>query len=918
MKRSPILLSLALALSAATLPAQAAPTPDAGGTAEILRYVGDNSSATGAAISNGQCDVNGDGRDDAVVGAWFWDKGAANNVGAAYVLLGSTEAQAKVLADPAAAGAVRIDGYKAGDSVGISVGCLGDVNGDGFDDIGIGDYINNRAFVIFGAENFSGLSLDGLGDRGFIVKEDFTSAADRSNLGYNLGGVGDINNDGLDDFFVAAVVADTQGRTNNGQVSIIAGRDDISDVNISSPAPGEVLATIDGVVDSERLGTVAKAGDVNGDGIDDFVLGSYTSTPWGSSIAVPGAAYVVFGGNFGSIDLLTLGDKGFKIYGPQRQRDRLGIAVSAAGDINNDGKADLLIGGDGVTNAATGNRNGGAAVVLGSASTSTVYTDPTAANGHSVFTCPSGEPEGTCATATRRGYWINGAVAGDAAGYSVAGIGDVNGDDVPDFAIGAYGFDPVNPENTSATMSGAGATYIVFGKTAGTVQNLATLTDAEGYRIDGLKAGDRFGRQVGSIGDFDGNGVRDVIAGADFAARGGTQNGELAVLLMGKLNTTTALLAPTSARPTDDVDLTATVTKQAGDQTPLATGTVSFTLGGTAIEGCSTLPVEDGAATCSTAFDSEVAGDVVATFDGTSALKASASAGSALTIVKGSTTTALQSSLTDFKPGQLVQLGASVADAESNPVTAGTVKFLSDGEAIAGCKAVALSEGDAVCTTTWSSRSEPEVTAEYSGTKAIAGSASGAQTLAVGVTSVIKPAASPRLTYGTNSAAVTGDINGDDATGTVEVRKGNAVLGRATIAYGEFSIRVGAKVLAPGSHTLSLVYSGDSKNRAATRNIAVTVAKASSKVTVARSRSSLKGSQRLTVKIAVSASGVVPAGKARIMVGSKIVKTVSLKNGKASYKLPKFGSKGTKKVAVVYLGSATVNKVSKTVKVVQK
>lgn len=921
MKRSTVLLSLALALSVTAMPAQALPSPETGGPAELVRFTGDPSSATGSAISNGVCDVDGDDVDDAVVGAWFWDKGATANVGAAYVLLGGADARGGDLADPAAAGAVRIDGYKANDSVAISVGCLGDVNGDGFDDIGIGDYINSRTFVIFGAEQFTGLSLDAIGDRGFIVKEDFTSSTDRGNLGYSMGAVGDINNDGLDDFALSAIVADTRGRNNNGKVWVIAGRDDISDVNVSAPAAGEVLLSLDGALADERVGSVAKAGDVNGDGIDDFVLGSYTSTPWGSSIAVPGAAYVVFGGNTGNIDLLTLGELGFKVVGPQRQRDRIGISVSAAGDVDGDGLADLLIGADGVANAATGTRNGGAAVVLGSASSATVYTDPLAANGQAVFTCPPAEAAGTCPTPTRRGYWINGAVAADATGYSVAGIGDVNGDGTPDFAIGAYGFDPVNPASPATTMSGAGATYVVHGKTSGTVQELSALTDASGYRIDGQKAGDRFGRQVGLIGDFDGNGARDLVIGADMAARGvTTQNGELTVALLGKLVTTTTVAGPASVAPTRDATFTANVGKQVGDQTPLAEGTVSFTLGGAAIDGCSALPVVGGTAICTAAFADEVSGRVVAQFDGSPRLQSS-DAGADFAVVKTATTTALQSSLNDPKPGQLVQLRASVTDADAAAVDAGTVKFLSDGEAITGCKAVPLSGGDAVCTTTWSSRSEPAVTAEYSGTDVLAGSTSGAQTLVVGSDAVIKPSAAPRMTYGTAAQAFTGEIRGGDdtATGSVEVRRGSVVLGRSTLQYGEYDIRLGAKSLAPGSHTLTLVYSGDSKNRTAERSIAVAVAKASGKVTVSRSRSTLKRSQRLSLRVKVTAKGVAPTGKVQVKVGSKVVKTLTLKQGAARYKLPRFASTGTKKISVVYVGSSTVTKaVSKTRKVVQK
>lgn len=573
-----------------------------GAPTELVRYFGDGSSATGAAMGNGACDVNGDGFDDVVVGAWFWDKAPLDNIGAAYVLLGGNNVRGGSLNDPAAAGAVRIDGPNTkGAFVGFSVGCLGDVNGDGYDDIGISYYDNQQIYVVLGAEEFGSVNLDALGDRGFVVKG---AVGTSGNFGYSLSAVGDVNGDGYADFGVGEVVAKNNGRTNSGRVWIIAGQDDVADVNILNPKAGQVIMTIDGAAAQERLGTSASVGDVNGDGIDDILLGSYVATPYGTTVAATGAAYIVFGGNTGAIDAANLGSKGFTINGPNRQRDRLGISVAAAGDVNGDGLADLLIGADGVNNAATGPRNGGAAIVYGSASTATVFTDPTAAT--SVYTCAGSATLGVCANPADvqpRGYWINGAVNVDSTGYSVAGLGDINGDGIPDFALGAYGYDPVNPADPTKLMSGAGAVWVVYGNRTETNLELATLTPAQGYRIDGLAAGDRFGRQVAALGDVDGNGTKDFAGSADFAQRPLapatplSQAGEVVLALLGAQKTVaTSEIAPVAPGVNKGFTISAAVSAQSAARGTVATGTVAFQIDGTDI--CAVVEPVDQAATC--------------------------------------------------------------------------------------------------------------------------------------------------------------------------------------------------------------------------------------------------------------------------------------------------------------------------------
>jgi len=724
-RRSQFLLSLlAVLIGIFSLSAAASAAPT-----ELLRYYGDGSSATGAALGNAKkCDVNGDGYDDAVVGAWFWDKAPLSNIGAAYVILGSEDPKGGSLNSPAAANAVRIDGPELANAfVGFAVGCLGDVNGDGFDDVGISHYTAQKAYVVFGAEDFSGVDLGLLGSRGFEVRGDASSG----NVGYSLAPVGDLDDDGLDEFGVAEVVADTQGRTNNGRIWVISGQDDIADVDLTDPATGQIKLTVDGAYAEERLGVLSEVGDVNGDGKDDFLVGSYTSTPWGAGVAVPGSAAVVWGGTSGEVDLANLGANGFRIFGPTRGRDRLGISVSGAGDLNDDGKADLLIGGDGVYNAATGNRNGSAFVVFGAASNATVYTsapandsiaaDPDEA---SVFTCADDPGTGSCTDPEDlqpRGYRIVGAVDRDSTAYSVAGIGDVSGDGIPDFAIGAYGYDPVDPASPPATMSGAGAVWVVYGKTDTETQDLASLTEAEGFRIDGLAAGDRMGRQVGAFGDFDGNGVNDFFAGGDFAARPLapetplSQAGEVIIGLNGALATESEITAsPTgSAAPGQEFTLTATANRRAAAAAAVEDGTFEFTIDGQTIEGCDAVPTDPAGAQCEVEPQTRGQHEFGVRYSGVAGEHLASEASAEPIALTDGTATAISADRTSVRVGETVTVTSTVTAAHGGQVADGEVEL--SGEGCDGCGRRPVAAGTTTHALTFAEPGTYVVSGSYAG-----------------------------------------------------------------------------------------------------------------------------------------------------------------------------------------------------------
>ena len=193
---------------------------------------------------------------------------------------------------------------------------------------------------------------------------------------------------------------------------------------------------INGEAVDDRAGrSVGSAGDVNGDGFDDLVIGAAYADPNGLD---SGTIYVVFGkgGAFSpTLELSTLnGANGFKINGA-KAADYSGRSVSGAGDVNGDDFDDLLIGAN--RTDPNGPASGASYVVFGKGGGFAPTFNLSTLNG-------------------ANGFKINGAVAGDQSGLSVSTAGDVNGDGVDDLLIGAGGADP--------NGSDSGASYVLFGR----------------------------------------------------------------------------------------------------------------------------------------------------------------------------------------------------------------------------------------------------------------------------------------------------------------------------------------------------------------------------------------------------------------------------------------------------------------------
>ena len=442
---------------------------------------------------SGAGDINGDGLGDLLVGAVNADANNFADSGASYVIFGRAGTTEEVNLDQLGDRGFRIRGAAIGDSTGRSVSGAGDVNGDGLADLIVGapyadeiGFNSGASYVVLGrrvAEGLADVELASLGDRGFRLR----GAAAGDLAGRDVSGAGDVNGDGMDDLIVGATFADANG-TNSGASYVVFGREsaagELDDVELANL--GALGFRIVGAAASHFAGgSISGAGDVNGDGLADIIVGS----PFVDvNDEHAGASYVVFGlgGAEGleEVNLGDLGDRGFRIVGAAAAYDPLGFRVSGAGDVNGDGLADLIVG------TPYPNVNGlapGASYV--------------------VFGKAGAAEEVNLDQLGDRGFRMVGAAAYDFAGYSVSGAGDVNGDGLADLIVGASGAD--------ANGEDAGASYILFG---------TTNTPSASYQARQQTRGCRFedkGSPLGIVGDGSNDDSPDARLWIDYCLAAG-------------------------------------------------------------------------------------------------------------------------------------------------------------------------------------------------------------------------------------------------------------------------------------------------------------------------------------------------------------------------------------------------------------
>ena len=419
--------------------------------AEIWTFESDQAGAQAGQCASTAGDINGDGFSDILVSASVYDNGQTNE-GRAYVFHGS---------------AIGLTGNlnwfdesdQATAHFGYSVSTAGDVNGDGYSDVIVGAplYDNGetdegRVFVYHGSS--TGLPIAS----NWVTESNQTGAL----YGASVATAGDVNGDGYSDVIVGASIYDNE-QSDEGRVFVYHGSE--SGLSLSANWTVECDQT------NAHMGhCVSTAGDVNGDGYSDVIIGApnYNSNK--------GKAFLYHGSASG-----LSGFPNWTVEGDEAIFGKYGISVSTAGDVNGDGYSDVIVGSD--------MSNGGQSIE------GTVFIYHGSATGLS-FTS----------------NWVKeGNDNGAHFGWSVSTAGDVNGDGYSDVIIGAPGYD----DNVQLSEGWA---FVYNGSSSG-VSNTASWT------AQGNQSNIDFGWSVSTAGDVNGDGYSDVIVGALGLDNGQTNEG---------------------------------------------------------------------------------------------------------------------------------------------------------------------------------------------------------------------------------------------------------------------------------------------------------------------------------------------------------------------------------------------------------